>query len=797
MNVNYRTAVRHLLKNRTAAFLNIFGIAIGVATCLLILIWAERELSFDNFHPNVDRKFRVWNTFKSASETFSQAPSGIALGARLPEHVPAIVSACRVFNNSFKFTYEDKTFFESRAIIADSSFFDFFGFELVKGKTENLLRSTDEIVMSEATAIKYFGSVDAAIDKIVVTDGKAMKVTSVVANPPINSHIQFDIIVPYKLLHAFAMENWKEDIDNTWVGGWPHTYIEIAETANRDAVESAVNEVVARFSKKEWEDNKMSYQYFLQPVTDIHLKSSLRYDSGNNGSLSTLRIFAAVAIFILLLACINYINLTTATALQRAKEISLRKVAGASRQQLMRQLFTETFVVSTIAVGLALIMLELALPAFSSWMGQPYTFPLDLTSIGTLVLFVIFIALLSGFYPSVVLSGFKPITAVTGRFSHSHTGQLARRSLVILQFTISTVLLISLFTVHHQMTFIQQKSLGYNSDAVITVDYNGEQSVAKKYEAIRNELMAMPYVLDVTRHSANVVGGLGNGWITAENSKGAEVTTSIYRMGVDADYIKTYGMEIVAGRSFNKGSADTTASVLINEAAVRMLGWTDPQDAIGKRFGKDKQAKSVIGVVKDFHFESLHKRVEPLLIGHVQGGQSLSLRIERTHLQEGLAHLKNVWSKQAADIPLQYAFIDESLKDQYGTEQKMESVFYIFAGLSFLIACMGLFGLSTFMMQQRVREIGIRKVLGAPVGNIVMLLTTDFSRLVLLATMIAIPIGWFAMQEWLQTFAYHATTGWWIYAIAVITPVSIALLTVSVQSVKAAMANPAATLRAE
>jgi putative ABC transport system permease protein len=455
----YRSAVRHLLKNKTPALLNIFGIAIGVATCLLIMVWAERELSFDTFHPNVVRKFRVWNTFKSESESFSQAPSGVALGARLPENIPSVVSACRVFGNRFKFTYEDKTFFEANAIIADSSFFTFFGFPLLKGDASQLLRNPDELVMTEAAAIKYFGSADAAIDKVVSVDGEPMKVAGVAVNVPTNSHIQFDVVIPYKRLHAYALKSWKQDLDNQWVGGWPYTYIEIAETANRDAVEASVNEVVARFSKKEWDDNKMSYQYFLQPITDIHLKSSLRYDS-DNGSLSTLRIFTAVAIFILLLACINYINLTTATALRRAKEISLRKVVGASREQLMRQLFIETFTVSTISVALAFVLLELALPAFSTWMGQPYAFPFNLRSVGTVALFVACITLLSGFYPAVVLSGFRPIEAMRGRFSHSHTGQLARRFLVVLQFTISTVLLISLFTVHNQMTFIQEKSLG-------------------------------------------------------------------------------------------------------------------------------------------------------------------------------------------------------------------------------------------------------------------------------------------------------------------------------------------------
>ena len=793
----YRAAMRHLARNRTAAVLNITGIAIGIATSLLIMIWADREFSFDSFHPDVENKYRVWNTFTSESETFSQAPSGVALGAHLPKHIPAIVSSCRIFSGNFKFRYEDKTYFEQRALPVDSNFFSFFGFALLRGQADQVLRTPHEVVMTESTAEKYFGSVDAAIGKVILMDDDAMTVSGVAADAPLNSHIQFDILIPYSLLHAYAVENWKQDLDNMWVGGWPHTYVHISDAAQAGEVETMVNEVVARFSKKEWEDNDMSYQYFMQPMRDIHLKSSLRYDAGNNGSLTTVRVFMAVAIFILLLACINYINLTTAMALQRAKEISLRKVAGATRRQLMRHFFFETFVIAAISVFIAILMLQLALPAFSTWMRQPYNFAMSLQTISMVAGLMLVITLLSGFYPSVILSSFQPVTALKGRFSHSERGQTARKGLVILQFTISTVLLISILTVHQQMQFIRNTPLGYESAAVLTVRFNGEKDVQQRYETIRHALLSVPYVVDVTRHNANVVGGLGNGWISTENAEGEEVTTSIYRMSIDADYLNTYGMQLVAGRGFTKGTSDTAKSVLVNEATVKMIGWPTPEEALGKPFGKGEDARYVIGVVKDFHFESLHKRVEPLLIGYVQGGGSLSIRIDGNHLHDGVGHLESVWSKLVPDVPLHYAFIDDSLEQQYASEQKMESVFYIFAGLSFLIACMGLFGLSTFMMQQRVREIGIRKVLGAQVSGIIVLLTTDFSKLVLLSALIALPLGWFAMQEWLETFAYHTGIGWWIYALAVVIPVVIALITVGVQSVRAALVNPAETLRME
>ena len=793
----YRSAIRQLSRNRAAAILNISGIAIGVATCMLIAIWAERELSFDDFHPNVNNKYRLWNTFTSESEIFSQAPSGTGLGAQLPKHIPAIMNTCRVFNGDYKLRYDDKAFFENKVITVDSNFFSFFGFKLLNGNVGRVLHSPNNVVLSEATAIKYFGSAKAAFGKTILVDDQPTTVSGVAADPPLNSYIQFDVVLPYARLHALALNQWNEDLDNSWVGGWPYTYIEIAQEAKAVDVLQMMNEVVARFSKKEWEDNKMSYVYFMQPVRDIHLQSALRYDSANNGNLVTVRVFVAVAVFILILACVNYINLTTATALRRAKEISLRKVSGASRRQLMTQFFAETFVVSLFAVSIAVILLQLSLPLLSSWMGQEYHFSFNLINVSILAGVVMIVTLTSGFYPSVVLSSFQPVESLKGHFAHSHHGQSARKSLVVLQFMISTVLLIAILTVNHQMNFIRKAFIGYRSDALVSVNFNGDENVIGKYDAIRNELLSAPYVLGVTRHNGNVVGGLGNGWITTLNNEGKEVVTSIYRMSVDAEYFDTYGMELLAGRTFSKGTTDSTKSVIVNEAAVKNIGWPTAHDAIGKPFGSGENTRHVIGVVKDFHFESLHKRVDPLLIGHVRGGNNISLRIDVAHFRDGIDHLQQVWTKLVPGVPLQYGFVDDTLKEQYASEQKMESVFNVFAGLSFLIACMGLFALSTFIMQQRSREISIRKVLGAHEASLAVLLTTDFLKPVLVSAIIAMPIGWYAMDQWLQTFAYHAGITWWILALAIMTPTVIAVLTVSVQSVKTSLLNPATTLRAE
>jgi putative ABC transport system permease protein len=788
---------RHMTKNKVSVILNVTGLAIGICTCLIIAIWAEHELAFDNFHPNVQAKFRLWNTFKSEAETFSQAPSGVALGAQLPKHIPEIKNACRVFRSSSKVKHGTEIHFESNVVIADSTFFTFFDFPIIAGMEENLLRNPDHVVITRSTAVKYFGTVEAALNETLLLSDQPSTVVAVAEDVPSTSHIQFDIVTPYKALHAYALREWKEDIDNMWLGGWPYTYIEINDPSSKAQVERKINEVVAEHSKKDWADNKMSYQYFIQPVTDIHLRSHLRYDSSNNGDIMTVRVFMAVAVMVLLLACFNYINLTTATSATRAKEISLRKVAGASRAQLMRQFFGETFLITLLAVMVGVALAEMTLPVFSGFMGQPYRLPVDLMHIAALGAFVIVVTLLSGMYPSLVLSSFQPIASLRGRFFGSDKGQLFRRALVILQFSISTVLLICILTVNRQMEFINSKPLGYDGTGVLTVNFDGDEAVQKNYNVIRDALLSVPFIEETSLHSGSVVGGLGNGWTSTKDDHGKEIVTSIYRMSVDPDYFNTYKMKIVAGRGFMRGTSDSSKAVVVNEAAVRNLGWSMPENALGKPFGSGDQVRFVIGVVRDFHFESLHASVQPLLIGYARGGGGLSLRIQTDHIEDAISHLQSTWSRIVPEVPLQYSFVDESLEHQYENERKMESIFYVFAALSFLIACLGLFGLSTFMIRQRLREISIRKVLGASVSGLVALLTRDFSLLVLISALIACPVGYLLMKEWLSTFTYHAHIGWVVFIVAFAVPLIIAVLTVSAQAIKAALVNAAKILRAE
>lgn len=793
------TAYRNLRRNKVFASLNILGLTIGIVVCLVIGVWLQRELSFDNFHPKGKQIFRVTNTFKSESESFSQAPSGSALGAQLPKHLPAIQSACRIFSESFKVKAGDDQFVEPNSAVVDSNFFSFFGFHLIKGQKENVLLHPDQLVLTEKLAIKYFGNADNAMGRNLLIDGEyPMTVSGVCADPPLNSHIQFDLLVAYSHLRKKANEQWKYDIDNAWVGGWPNTYVQVADPSRWKEVEKQVNEVVARFSEKEWKENKMSYQYFFQPIADIHLKSHLRYDANNNGSLARVNIFSIVGIIVLLLACINYINLTTAGAIKRAKETSVRKVVGATKAQLIRQFFLETFLISGIAVLLGVMLMQLVLPAFSRWTGQLYHFDFSVQNMLTIAGFILFVSFVAGVYPAMILSSFQPAISLKGNFSLSRRGNIIRKSLVVFQFTIGIALVASLIIISQQMKFIKNKSLGYEGNAVMQIDVGYAPAVAQNYTALRNQLLQSPYITNVCRHNGNVVGGMGNGWTTTENDKGEEISTSLYQFAADTNYFDTYSMKLAAGRFFSANfMTDTSKAVLVNEAAVRTFGWKTPANAIGKRFGKDKDIRYVVGVVKDFNFESLHKPVEALMIGYALWGSSLSLKINASHTAEVIDHLEKTWKATVPDVPLQFSFVDDTAAKQYGNENKMQGIFYAFAGLSLLIACLGLFGLSIYVVERKIKEIGIRKVLGASIPGIVNLLSKDFVLLVAIAIVIATPLSWIFMNQWLKDFAYRIDINWAVFIVAGCIAVVIALITVSFQAIRAAIANPVKSLRTE
>lgn len=796
---NLKITLRNLRKNLLTTCLNITGLATGIAVCLFVSVWVQRELSYDNFHPDVNRIFRVVNTFKSESESFSQAPSGPALGAHLPEELPEVEAGCRYSDGSDKLTVGDKRFFEDDIQIADSNFFQFFNFRLLKGDPATALSDVSNIVLTESLAKKYFGNADPMGQTMIYGEKRQLRVSGVAADPPVNSQIQFSAILPMRFLHDWAATNWDGfKVDEQWVGGWMYTFLRLRNPAEWKDAERHVNAVVEKHSKKDWEENKMKYSYTLQPMRSVHLHSELRYDVPSNGSEARVWIFAAVGLVVLLLACINYMNLATAGALKRARETGVRKAVGASRSELIRQFLTDSVTLTTLATILGVALFRLFLPAFCELTEQPYTLGFTLQNGLLLAGFAAALGIISGIYPAFVLSSFNPASTLKGAFQGSPQGGWMRKSLVVFQFSATVALLTGILIIRQQMNFIQSRGLGYQGDAVVEVNYRGAQKVDHGYGALRNELLKNPAIKNVSMHTRNVVGGVGNGWTTTEDLKGNEISTSAYNYEADPDYFDTYSMQLAAGRFFSKDNpTDTAKAVLVNEAAVRTFGWQKPENAIGKRFGKGNQEKRVIGVIKDFNFESLHKPVEALVIHFARGGVRISLRIDRTNASEAVHQLESSWKQQFPDIPLDYAFVDDEVAKQYGKEQTSKSLFLLLSGLSMFIACLGLFGLIFFATEQRTKEIGVRKVLGASVTSVVGLLSKDFLKLILLALVIASPLAYYFMNQWLQEFAYRIEIHWTVFALAGLIALAVAFLTVTFQTIKAALANPVKSLRSE
>ena len=427
-----------------------------------------------------------------------------------------------------------------------------------------------------------------------------------------------------------------------------------------------------------------------------------------------------------------------------------------------------------------------------------YHFPITLKTVGIIVAFVLLVSFIAGIYPAAILSSFHPVTTLKGSFFQSTRGNILRKGLVVFQFTITIALVASIFIINQQTSYINSKSLGFDKDAVIEINFHGDSSVINQYATIRNELLKNQGILSISKHSQNVVGGLGNGWTTTENLKGEEISTSCYNLNVDTSYFTTYDMKLAAGRFFSKDiPTDSTKAVLVNEAAVKTFGWKTPENAIGKRFGNGDNKRFVVGVVKDFNFESLHKPVDALLIGYALQGSRLSIKVDKSKMTEAIAHLENTWKTLVPNVPIQHSFVDEKIASQYGNEQKMQGLFYAFSGISLFIACLGLFGLSMFVVKRKVKEIGVRKVLGASVPGIVSLLSKDFIRLVFIAFIIASPLSWYFMNEWLENFAYRINITGWVFVLAGLSAILIALITVSFQAIKAALANPVKSLRTE
>ena len=794
---NYlKSAFRNITKHKGFSFINISGLAVGMACCILILLFVHYEFSFDKFHKNSDGIYRVLlnigSTFRGKSRF--NATAGI-LAPAMKDNFPEVIYATRVFQHRRDdvVKYDNKRFIEPRFYFADPDFLKMFNYPVIQGNSETVLNEPFSLLVSQAMALKYFGSRDPVGKTLRVNNEWDYLITGVFENTPENSHIRFDFLASFSsYMKISGAERFSE-----WGRMTNVTYFMLDNQASPLEFEEKLN---ALYRQNMPNQQNSSGRVEIPSVSKIHFYDEALGEFEPGADIRTVYLFAAIALFILLIASFNYMNLSTARSSLRSKEVGLRKVVGASRKNLVKQFYGESILVTLIAFVFSLMLIKLFLPLFSDYIDRPLSFnllssPFILAAMGSIV---IFIALVSGSYPALLLSSFKPISILKGNLGLRSKGSVFfRNSLVVMQFTLSIALVFCTVVTINQLRFLKNRDLGFTKDYILTL--NASQLLENRsYDSVKNEMLSFSGILDMTCSSYLPV-NIGSGGLVDWEGREEEDNLVAHMIWVDENFFNFYGIPIVEGRNFSKEyGSEKGISYILNEKAVKGIGWSDP---IGKRFSVDRNMKvpgPVIGIVKDFHYQPLHLEIQPLHIRYLDKPWGwLSVRINPQNIPETLVFLEKKWIEFAPEYPFEYSFLDDRLNRLYNSEQKLGQSFNGFAFLAILIACLGLYGLASFVAERRTKEIGIRKVLGASVPNVLFLLSRDFMKWVLLANVIAWPLAYYAMTKWLQNFAYHVQLNIWIFLLSGIIAFVIAFLAVCFKSLKTAVTNPVDSLRYE
>jgi putative ABC transport system permease protein len=788
----FKIAFRNLWRHRVFSFINILGLTVGMTACFLIFLYVHFELSYDSFHSKANRIYRVVCDIKTPTEVIKAGGPSWAVGPHITQDFPQVEAAVRTTDDELLVRKGNVKFQELNSLWADSAFFGMFDFKLLKGNPKTVLQEPLSIVFSESAAKKYFGNADPVGQTVLLTgEGFTAKITGIMKDIPENSTIKADMLVSMSTL----TRKLNPGLDDQW-GNYGNSTFVLLKPGTRPAdLQAQLPAFLERRNGTEMKKINMYPTLFLEPLKDVYLRSTR--NGNNTGNINNVYIFSWVAVFILLIACFNFVNLTTARSAERAKEVGIRKVVGAVKGQLTGQFIGESVLLCAISFILTLVSTALLLPSFNHLAGKTISTGIfeNLNFVLILFLAAIGIGSLAGVYPALVLSSFKPVTVLKGRFSTGTKGQLLRKALVIAQFTISIALIIATIIVYNQMNYMRRQDLGFNKDQMMVINTNGDPAK----DAFRNAVAGLPNIKGVAMASSVPGGGNPAAYSEIENVKGVLQIANLDLYFVDFDYIPQFKIKIIAGRAFSPDfQTDTTQSMILNEAAVKMFGYTSPAQAVGHRFKQWGREGRIIGVMKDFHFRSLQLPIKPLSMRIEPNGCSLvAIKLSTQNLPKTIAAIENKWNALIPARPFSYYFLDEFFDKQYRTEERFGKLFLNFSVLAIIISCLGLLGLASYSTMQRTREIGIRKVLGASVPNIVNLLSREFLKLVAIAILIASPVAWFAMHGWLQDFAYRIEIGWWIFLIAGLIAVLIALATVSFQAIKAAIANPVKSLRVE
>ena len=803
MLINYfKIAWRNIKKNKLFSAINILGLSIGIALCFVIMLYVQDELSYDRFNKNADHIARISFNANINGGKISEAGVMAPVAATMKKDFPEVLDAARILRvGAPKVQYEDKVFKDDEMVFADPSFFSIFTLPLIEGDAKTALLQPHTLVISRKTAEKYFGK-EEAIGKTLAFNNntETFKVTGVMDDIPSNAHFHFDLFA--------SMTGLDEAKSDSWMRGSFHTYLLLKPNTNLKVLESRFPAMVEKYmgpqiqrdmglSLSQFRTKGNDLGFVLQPLTALHLHAGTTTELEPGGSSTYVYIFGAIALFMLLVACINFINLSTAGASGRAKEVGIRKVAGSGKFQLIRQFLSESILISMFALMIGFVLVRLALPAFNNISGKQLVF--DSKPIVAFIMTGLLVGLIAGIYPAFYLSSFKPIAVLKGKLTTDTNSFGLRRSLVVFQFFISVSLIIGTIVVYQQMKYIQNKKLGYEKEQLITIP--NSWALGKNEQAYKQELLKDPRVVHATVSWYKPAGptNSNNALVYPEGHDNQTMKTVNYH--VDEQYIPTLGMQIAAGRNFSRDFATDSLGMIINESAARAFGW-NLMNAVGKKLvsvNSDKGtnvAFHVVGVVKDFNFNSLHNPISPLLMT-LQPEGGLIFKVNTKDVAGLLATMKKRWDAFNTGESFSYSFMDDLYNKTYAAEQKTGTILNIFSALTIFVASLGLFGLATYAAEQRRKEIGVRKVLGASVSQITQLLSTEFLKLVLIASLIAFPVAWWAMHKWLQSFAYRIDISWWIFALAGFAALLVALFTVSFQAIKAAIANPVTSLRSE
>ena len=795
---NYLTvAIRNLLRQPVYSLINIAGLAIGMAACMLIVLYIQDELSYDRYHPNADRIYRIVDDIESGGQTILTAGSPLSWAPALKHDYPEIEQFVRMrgTGSTWLFHREATLFYEKKVIWAEDGLFDLFDIPLVVGDPKTALVEPFTIVISETMAVKYFGREEALGQVLGVDNTYEFRVTGIMRDMPANTHMRADMLTSYSSLATirfFYRENW-EDHDNFY------TYIRLRENADPDDLEARFPDFLERYAGDKYRESGVVLRPSLQPLVDIHLYSQRESELEPNGDIRFVVLYTLIAFLIPLIACINFVNLATARSAMRAREVGVRKVMGANRTQLLGQFLGEAVVMAALAMVISVIMVQLALPAVNAIAGKQLIFPLANGVVLTALAFgTIVVGLAAGSYPAVYLSGFLPTEVLKGSLKSGMLGLGLRKVFVAIQFAMSIFLLVCTAVIYDQLEFISTKRLGFNKEQVMVLPITGDVQ-RRNTPVLKERLSQLPGVLGVA--TASGVPGMRVVPIMAVRPDGMvpEDHLMMATLYADEDFLDVMDIEMLAGRNFSPDRAtDSTRGFLLNETAVRYLGWGVPNDAIGKRFERvsfTNRVGRVIGVVRDFHLRTIHEEIEPIAIMTSSYHIYLLIRLEPDGISATISRIGEVWRNVDTSFPLEYTFLDEDFDLLYQNDRRLGEVFAIFAMLGAFVACLGLLGLASFSIQQRTREIGIRKILGSSIASVIVLLSKEFMKYVLLGNVIAWPLAYFVMTRWLQNYAYAAPLNFAWFVAGGVVALIIAWLTIGAHAVAASRRNPVNALR--